>query len=110
MASTAHHPPRERIDLFDSGASSHMTWDFNALSNYEKIEPVPICIANQGTLYATGRDHYLVELPVGSKVNQLHLCNMLFVPNLGKTLVSLSKLAEAGFKTVVKSTCLHTRL
>ena len=39
--------------ILDSGASDHMVCNLNMLHNYEEIEPRPIMLGDQTTLYAT---------------------------------------------------------
>ena len=89
------------IDLYDSGTTRHMSGFFHRLINYIDIDPVPIITADKRSFHATGKGDMYVHLPNRNKPNsRILLKDVLYAPKMGITLVSISRIAEAG-STVV---------
>jgi len=90
------------VDLFDSGASSHMTSNRSALTEYRSIEPIPICAANQTLFQGVGCGTLTVEVPNGENKMHLRIRDVLYAPKLGASLISIGKLTEQGFTAQFK--------
>ena len=94
---------RTEIDLYDSGATRHMSGFRHKFINFTEIEPVPIRAADKRTFEATGKGKMLLYLPNGDKgVSRIYLEEALYAPSMGVTLVSISRVTAAG-STVVFS-------
>jgi hypothetical protein len=89
------------VDLYDSGASRHMSGFRHKFVDLVDIEPVPISAADKRTFKATGRGKMIIHLPNGDHgPSRAVLTNALYTPSMGVTLVSISRIAKAGFTVV----------
>ena len=79
--------------ILDSGASYHMTGNLAQLSNVEHTRPIPIRLPNGG--YSMTIKHGSVQFSP-----KLTLHDVLFVPNLDSSLISIAQLIEEVFYTV----------
>lgn len=90
-----------KVDLYDSGATRHMSGFRHRFLNYVEIEPVPILAADKRTFNATGKGNMYIYLPNGDQDPlRILLTNVLFAPSMGITLVSISCVAAAGATVV----------
>jgi hypothetical protein len=65
------------VDLYDSGATSHMSPDRNHFTTYVKIPSKPIAGAGGSTFRVVGRRNMWIEVPMGNdKVGHVLLTNV----------------------------------
>ena len=89
------------VDLYNSGATRHMSGFFHKFVNFVRIEPIPITAADKRTFQAIGKGDMYVNIPNRSHKNsRILLKDVLYAPSMGVTLISISKIAGAG-STVV---------
>lgn len=84
------------VELYDSGASQHMSPYRDRFINFKSISPHPIQAADKHTFEAIGRGDLPIELPNGKSKTRILLTNVLYAPSMGVTLVSISRLTSAG--------------
>ena len=82
-------------DLFDSGASRHMSGQCHCFINFVKIEPRPITAADSRKFNVIGKGSLYLELPNGKKTSKILLKEVLYAPCMGVTLVSISQVTDA---------------
>ena len=90
---------RIRIELYDSGATQHISPFKSDFISYTPLEP-PIYLnaANQQHFPAIRRGTLIVQVPNGgTRESKLTLHGTLHVPAVGCTLVSLAALDEEGY-------------
>ena len=92
----------ENVELYDSGASQHMSPYHDQFINYQPITPKPITAADKRTFSAIGRGDLQIEVPNGSNQKRFLLKNVLYAPAMGVTLVSISKLTAAGYAALFR--------
>ena len=85
------------VELYDSGTSQHLSPYREHFVNFVAITPKPIMAADKHTFDATGRGDLYFEIPNGNTKARILLKNVLYAPSMGVTLVSISKLAAAGY-------------
>ena len=90
------------VELYDSGASQHLSPYREHFINFVDITPKPIMAADKRTFDATGRGDLYVEIPNGNTKARILLKNVLYAPSMGVTLVSISKLAAAGYSALFR--------
>jgi len=90
------------VDLYDSGASRHMSGHRHRFTNFVEIQPRPITAADKRAFNAVGKGDMLIDLPNGDATSTILLKDVLYAPSMGVTLVSISRIAAAG-STVVFS-------
>jgi hypothetical protein len=83
-------------ELFDSGASRHMSGYRHRFINFVEIEPKPIRAADKRNFYATGKGNMYLELPNGESHSTILLRDVLYSPTMGVTLVSIGRITSAG--------------
>ena len=88
------------MDLFDSGASRHMSGHRHRFATFAKIKPKPITAADARVFYATGKGDLCLEVPNGGSMSKFLLKEVLFAPSMGVTLVSISKVTDAGLSVL----------
>ena len=91
-------------DLYNSGASKHMSAQRNEFINYTPTEPKPIRAADKRTFNAIGKGDLRVDVPNRTRSSTIVLKNVLHCPSVGPTLISISKIAAAGATVVFKGT------
>jgi len=87
----------QRMVLFDSGASHHMSSYRDHFSNFKSIMPKAITAADKHTFEAVGKGDLTILIPNGSSTTCILLRDILYAPKMGITLVSISKLDVAGY-------------
>ena len=89
------------VDLYDLGVSCHMSGFRHCFINFTKINLKPITAADKRLFSAVGKGDMWVYLPNGKeKTSQVLLKDVLYVPAMGITLISISRIVSAG-STVV---------
>ena len=83
--------------LFDSGASRHMLSYRDHFLNFKSIVPKAITAADKHTFEAIGKGDLTILIPNGSSTACILLCDVLYAPKMGITLVSIGKLDVAGY-------------
>ena len=76
-------------DLYDSGASHHMSPCKEDFINYHEIPERPLTAANKQTFSAVGMGNMIISIPNGETQLRIRLTCMLYTPALGFTLVSI---------------------
>ena len=89
-------------ELYDSGASRHMTPLRNRFATYQEITPRPITAADKRVFYAIGIGDVVIDVPNGESSTQITLKDVLHAPDMGATIVSISHIAKAGFSVCFK--------
>lgn len=90
-------------DLYDSGASRHMTPFRHRLLNYTEIANRPITAADKRVFHAIGKGDLRVKVPNGQTTTTIILKDVLYVPDMGLTIISISRIAAAGYAALFRS-------
>jgi transposase InsO family protein len=90
-------------ELYDSGASRHMTPFRHRLINFTPIASRPITAADKRVFHATGKGDMRIEVPNGNTTTTILLKDVLYAPDMGITIVSISRIASAGFATLFRA-------
>jgi hypothetical protein len=114
VAAAAGTPPAQpervhgtAIELYDSGASRHMSPSHECFITYQCIKPIPIKAANKGMFYAIGTGDLRVEVPDGESSTSITLKDILYAPNLSNTVISVNRISLAGYSiTFEDSKCI----
>jgi hypothetical protein len=85
------------VEIYDSGCTRHMTPDRHRLINYRTIPPKPISAANQESFSAIGVGEMMIQAPNGTTATKIRLQNVLYAPNMGCTLISISQIDQARY-------------
>jgi hypothetical protein len=95
------------IELYNSGASHHMSGYRHHFINYCTIPPKPIRAAKKCSFSAIGMGNMYITVPNSDKVpTRVLLKDVLYAPLMGVTLVSISQIAIAGSTLVFQDlTC-----
>lgn len=89
-------------ELYDSGASRHMSPYRNQFTNFETISPRPIKAADKRTFNAIGKGDLHIEVPNGKTRTRILLHDVLYAPSMGVTLISISRLTTAGYTALFR--------
>jgi hypothetical protein len=97
-AQLANADGQTRVDteLYDSGASRHMSPRQHDFLNFVPIIPKMITAADKGTFKAIGQDNMLIDVPNGDKYSKVLLRDVLYALSMGVTLISISKITAMG--------------
>jgi hypothetical protein len=97
---------RTATELYDSGASRHMSPFRDRFLNYQAIEPRAIAAANKGVFYAVGTGDLRIEVPHGECSTPILLKDVFHAPEMGLTIVSIDRICKAGNSVTFKDgTC-----
>ena len=89
------------INLYDSGATRHMSGFCHRFLNFVEIVPKPISTADKQTFSAMGKGDMYINIPNGDlPPSKILLKDVLYAPTMAVTLVSISRITAAG-STVV---------
>jgi hypothetical protein len=89
------------VDIYDSGASSHMSPDRHRFVTFKSIPPRPIKAADHALFNATGVGTMKITMPNGDATTSVTLQNVLYCQDLAFTLISLSCCDKAGFTVLL---------
>jgi transposase InsO family protein len=83
-------------ELYDLGASRHMSPFRERFITYNEIPPCPITAANNHVFYAVGTGDLQIDVPNGKNTQQVVLKDTLHAPDMGLTVVSIGRIVDAG--------------
>lgn len=95
-APTTRQPGAE-IELYDSGASRHMSPFRHRFRNFHSIPPRAITAADHRTFYATGTGDLQIDVPNGDTTTPIILRDTLYAPDMALTIISISRINSAGY-------------
>jgi hypothetical protein len=93
--STTSDPEAE---LYDLGASRHISPFQHHFLTYRPINPCPITAADKQIFYAIGSGNLQIEVSNGASKTPIVLWDALHAPDISVTIVSISRIAKAGYK------------
>ena len=102
-AASSSGPPSE---IYDSGASRHMSPYRDQFVNYRDISPQNIRAANSQTFQAYGVGDVVIHAPNQGKSSKITLRDVLYAPDMHATLVSLGRFDAAGYHVSLKDVSL----
>jgi len=83
-------------ELYDSGASRHISPFRQRFLTYRSIPPRPIAAADKCKFYAVGTGDLQIQVPNGAFTTPIILRDALHAPDIGLTVVSIGCIAKAG--------------
>jgi hypothetical protein len=87
----------ELLWVVDSGASRHMTYCRDAFTEFSALqEPIVIQTANGAELQAVGQGTVVLKVPRKGAVSPVALTEVLYVPGLAGSLISVVQLQDKG--------------
>ncbi len=84
-------------ELYDSGCSQHLSPYCDEFQTYQEIPPKCFTTANNQDFMAVGQGEIWVNVPDGIDMSKMHLMKVLYSPEIGYTLISVSRLDQAGY-------------
>ena len=94
----------QRMVLFDSGTSCHMSSYRDHFLNFKSIVPKAITVVDKNTFAAIGKGDLTILIPNGTSTTCILLRDVLYAPKMGITLVSIGKLDVAGYAALSQQT------
>ena len=83
--------------VIDSGATSHMTFEKNLLTEFTELKhSEEVSVGDGRTLEIKGRGSVIINVSTNHTKNKLKLRNVLYVPKLSFNLLSVSKASNEG--------------
>lgn len=89
-------------ELYDSGATRHMSPYRHRFVNFTPITPRPIGAADNRTFKAVGKGDMYINVPCGEKTSRVLLTDVLYAPEMGVTLVAISRITASGSMVVFR--------
>ena len=99
--------PSKRVEVYDSGASCHMSPYIDAFTDFTFIKPKSISAADNRTFHAVGKGTIRVAIPNSKRSTVVQLRDVLYAPTIAFTLISLSRADIASYTTVIRNGDLH---
>ena len=95
--------------IVDSGATQHMTFQQKWFTTYERISPRRVFMGDDTVLEAIGKGNIKATMQVGGKLTHTTITQVLHVPKMKNSLISVSKLISevskwSSTRMVVRST------
>ncbi len=84
--------------IVDSGATQHMTFEQEWFSTYECISPRRVFMGDDTVLEAIGKGNIKATMQVGGELTHTTITQVLHIPKMKNSLISVSKLISEGFK------------
>lgn len=85
--------------LIDSGATRHMTFDRESLSDFiEFKQPSPVILGDSRSILAYGKGTYRLTTNIDGRAQNIALRDVLFLPELGRNLLSVRAMTNLGGK------------
>ena len=95
-ASSARTSQGVESELYDSGASRHMSPFRHRFITYHPIDSLPITAADKRVFYAVGMGDLQIEVPNGESSSSVILKDVLHAPDMALTIVSIGRIARSG--------------
>ena len=92
-------------ELYDSGASRHMSPFRHRFTTFQPITPRPIVTADKRLFYAEGTGNLQIEVPNGKSSTTVLLKDTLYAPQIGVTIVAIGRIANAGYSVSFEDNC-----
>jgi hypothetical protein len=93
---------RVETELYESGASRHMSPYRHRFENYKPIEGKAITAGDKQLFQAIGVGDSLIKIPNGKGTAIIRLKHVLHAPDLGLTLVSTSSTGAAVYSSLCR--------
>lgn len=100
LTTNGHGSTLVDINLYDSGASHHMSSHCHRFVTFKEIEPCPISAADNCSFNAIGQGNVYIDVPNGDSTSKVLLRDVLYAPHMAVTLVSISRIVLSGYITV----------
>src|SRR5271168_512426 len=84
------------MELYDSGASRHMSPYKHKFINFIPIQRKVLTAADGGHFEAVGKGDMHITMPNGKSSTRILLKDVLYAPKMGVTLISIGKIDTAG--------------
>jgi hypothetical protein len=84
------------MELYDSGASHHMSLFCEQFTMYRDIPARPITAANNHIFYIISAGDLEINVPNRAMLSKVLLCDTLYALDLGLTVVLISRIVKAG--------------
>ena len=95
-----------QTELYDSGASRHMSPYHDHFENYVTIALKSITAADKWHFQAIGKGDLRIKIPNGHGTTTVLLKDILHCPDMGLTLISIGKITATGYKVIFRgSSC-----
>jgi 5-keto 4-deoxyuronate isomerase len=82
--------------IIDSGATHHMTGNLTILDNYQQLPEESIYLANNSKINTSGKG----TITIDHKNTKLTFSDVLYVPGLGKTIISVDQLIKKSYQFI----------
>jgi len=92
-----------RIEVFDFGATTHISLYQSDFTIFEPIPPKILCAANKQGFCAIEKGEMVLDLPNGDTTSKLCLSKVLYSSETSYTLVSIGRLNDKGFSATFSS-------
>jgi hypothetical protein len=96
-------------ELYDSGASRHMSPFRDRFVSYKTIPPRAITAADKRVFYAIGTGDLEIEVPNGESSTRIILKDVLHAPDMGTTIISVNRITKAGYSVTFKDNACQIR-
>ncbi|KAJ3475523.1 hypothetical protein NLI96_g11784 [Meripilus lineatus] len=94
-------PSESRCEIFDSGASRHMSPFRDQFENFHTIPTRQIRAANSHNFQAYGMGNLIIRVPNGKSWSNILLRDTLYAPQMHATLASLGQFDDAGYAILI---------
>jgi hypothetical protein len=84
-------------ELYDSGASHHMSPICDDFMEFQSTTPKSLTAANQQEFHSSGIGDILISVPNGQNTTTIRLTSVLYTPSIGGTLISVRWIDDAGY-------------
>jgi len=84
--------------IVDFGATQHMTFEQEWFTTYERISPRTVFMGDDTILDAIGKRNIKAIMQVGGEFTHATITQVLHVPKMKNSLISVSKLISESFK------------
>jgi hypothetical protein len=84
--------------IVDFGAMQHMTFEQEWFTTYERISPRKVFMGDDTVLEAIDKGNIKATMQVGGKLSHATITQVLHVPKMKNSLISMNKLISKGFK------------
>ncbi len=91
----------ERVDLYDSGCSRHISPYREDFDSFERMTPKSFTAANRNEFLAEGRGKMTISVPNGDKITELTLTDVWYSPSVSQNLILTSRLAKTGISSAI---------